>query len=244
MLKFIDIHCHCLPDLDDGPADMAESISLCRALVEDGISAVIATPHQLGRFEGDSDGPLIRKAVDELNRELKESGIELTVLPGSEIRVDERICRLLKDDVVMTLADRRRHVLLELPYEVFIDVEPLLRQFDDIGMVAIISHPERHRVLATQPEIVSRWSGFGAGVQITAASILGLFGPEIQKAAWWFLNGEFNCVVATDAHDVSHRSPVMKDAFELITKKLGEDIARNVCIENPLRIIEGKDICK
>lgn len=244
MQQFIDIHCHCLPGLDDGPTNMADTFSLCRALVEDGIVTVVATPHQLGRFEGNIQAPLIRKAVDQLNRQLKESGILLTVLPGSEIRVDERICRLLQDDVVLTLADCRRHVLLELPYEIFIDIEPLLRQLDDLGIIAVISHPERQKVLAAQPEIVSKWSDFGVGVHITSGSILGLFGSAIQKAAWNFLNADCNCVVATDAHDTSCRGPVMTAAFELITQKLGKDAARKLCIENPSRIIEGKDICK
>ena len=140
--------------------------------------------------------------------------------------------------------DNGRYIFLELHYEIFIDIVPLLRQLDDLGIIAIISHPERQRVLAAQPEIVSKWSDFGVGVHITSGSILGLFGSAIQKAAWNFLNADCNCVVATDAHDTSCRGPVMTAAFELITQKLGKDAARKLCIENPSRIIEGKDICK
>ena len=47
--RSVDVHCHCLPGLDDGPQTLADAISLCRQIVEDGITTVIATPHQLGR---------------------------------------------------------------------------------------------------------------------------------------------------------------------------------------------------
>ena len=87
----VDVHCHCLPGLDDGPEDMDQALTLCRALVAEGITRVIATPHQLGRFEGCFDAEQIHQAVRNLNAELIRSRIPLEVLPGAEIRVDERV---------------------------------------------------------------------------------------------------------------------------------------------------------
>ena len=49
--RAVDIHCHCLPGFDDGPASLEDSLALCQALVKDGITSVIATPHQLGRYD-------------------------------------------------------------------------------------------------------------------------------------------------------------------------------------------------
>lgn len=242
MLTFVDIHCHCLAGLDDGPANMTDALNLCRALVEDSIKTVVATPHQLGRFEGRNEADLIRKAVDKLNMQLQDASIPLTVLPGADVRVDERIPSLLRHDTVLTLADRGKHLLLELPHETFIDIEPLLRQLADFGISVIISHPERHPVLAAHPEIISKWSDFGTYVQITAGSILGQFGPAIQQAAWYFLESGLTGIVATDAHDIKFRCPMMKTVFKLITQKLGEDTARLLCIENPKRVIEGNEI--
>ena len=96
--NYIDIHCHCLHGLDDGPGTMSESVELCRALSEDGITTVIATPHQLGQFSGCNRSDQVREAVLVLNEELKRNDISLKVLAGADVRLDERICQLLEED--------------------------------------------------------------------------------------------------------------------------------------------------
>jgi protein-tyrosine phosphatase len=240
--KFIDIHCHCLPDIDDGPGTLGESISLCRKLNDNGIKKVIATPHQLGRYGEFNDGDRIRKKVSELNKELEKNRIRINVLPGADVRVDERICQFIEDDKVLTLADNGRHVLLELPHEIFIDIKPLIVELSSLGIQAIISHPERHPVIARKPEVLYEWLEESAHLQITAASLLGDFGSIAKKTAWKFLDMGMVSIVATDSHDLSRRKPRMKDAFNSIIAKLGEEIARLVCKENPLRILEGKDV--
>jgi len=239
---YVDIHCHCLPAIDDGPITMSESLSLCRALADDCISDVIATPHQLGRFSDCNEAAQIRDQVAALNEELESNGISLNVVPGGDVRVDERICRLIEDDKVLTLADGGKYVLLELPHEVFIDIEPLLVGLSSLGIQAIISHPERHPIIARRPRVLLKWFEQSALLQVTSASLLGDFGTLARKAAWHFLNLGWVSFVATDAHNLEGRRPRMKAAFEHICARLGEAMARLVCIENPLRVLEGKDV--
>ena len=121
----IDMHCHCLPGVDDGAQDLAEAQALCAALISEGINVVVATPHQLGRFSECNDASQIREAVLVLNETLKSEDIPLTVLPGGDVRVDERICQLLEADRILTLADGGRYILLELPHEIFINIQPI-----------------------------------------------------------------------------------------------------------------------
>lgn len=240
--KFVDIHCHCLPAIDDGPSTKEEAFALCRALIADSISTVAATPHQLGRFSGCNEAAHIREQVSILNEELKNSNIALTVMPGADVRVDERICQLLEADKILTLADGGKYILLELPHDVFIDIEPLLVELASLGVQAIISHPERHSVLMQRPEIIKKWQKLSAHFQVTSGSLIGQFGPAARRAAWNFLTSGWASLVATDSHDVDQRKPCMKAAFERISIELGEDTARLVCIENPLRVIKGQDI--
>ncbi len=240
--QFVDIHCHCLPAVDDGPATIADALSLCQGLVDDWITSVIATPHQLGRFSDCNEAALIREAVSILNEELKRNNIALTVLPGGDVRVDERICQLLEADKILTLADGGKYILLELPQQVFIDITPLLDELSSLGVQAIISHPERHPVLAAQPRILTDWIEHAAILQVTSASLLGEFGPIAQKATWYFLSSGLAALVATDSHDLDSRRPCMKAAFEQICNKLGRTIAQLVCIENPSRVLKALDI--
>jgi len=239
---YIDIHCHCIPGIDDGPGTLPEGLALCRALVDDGIKTVIATPHQLGRFDCFNDAQKIRESVCSLNEQLKNNGVELTVLPGGDVRVDERICRLLNEDRILTLADGGEYILLELPAEIFIDIEPLLFELSSLGIRAIISHPERHPVLPRRRDILLRWLDNGTFLQITAASLLGDFGPVPKKIAWQLLESGLALLVATDSHNLHSRRPRMDSAFQCISAKLGGSVARLVCIENPLRVLEGDEL--
>jgi len=240
--RYIDIHCHCLPGIDDGPATRPEALALCRALIDDCVTAVIATPHQLGRFNNCNEAGHIREKVSVLNEDLKSNGIGLTVMPGADVRVDERICQLLKADKVLTLADGGKYILLELPHDVFINIEPLLEELSSVGIQAIISHPERHSFLMKQPAILPKWLKHSAHLQVTAASLLGDFGLIAQRAAWKFLSSGWASLVATDSHDLDGRRPRMSSAFEHISIKMGATIARRVCIENPLRVLKGQDL--
>lgn len=240
--RYVDIHCHCLAGVDDGPATNSDAIALCQVLVDDGISTVIATPHQLGRFCGCNEAEYIREKVSLLNEELKSDNIPLTVMPGADVRVDERICELLKADKILTLVDGGRYILIELPHNVFIDIGPLLVELSFLGIQAVISHPERHPVLAKQPGILLKWLECPAHLQLTSGSLLGEFGPVAQKAAWRFLSSGWASLVATDSHDLNGRKPSMRAAFESISTKLGRTVASLVCIENPSRLLKGQDI--
>ena len=240
--KFIDIHCHCLPGIDDGPATISDAFMLCQALATEGVVKVVATPHQLGRFEGRNRSVGVRQAVQSLNDMLKNRGISIEIVPGGEVRVDERICRLLEDDTILTLADGGKYILLELPHEVFIDIEPLIQELVSMGIQPVISHAERIDALTKEPDLLLRWLEHSAVFQITASSLLGDFGHEAERASWKFLANGCAKFVASDSHNIYSRKPKMRDAFRSIKTKFGEDIARMVCFENPLRVINGLDI--
>lgn len=239
--QYIDIHCHCLPAVDDGPTTKQEAAALCRGLADDGISTVIATPHQLGQFADCNEPASIRNAVSALNEELEANHIHLTVMPGADVRLDERICQLLEADRILTLADGGKYILLELPDEVLIDIESLLVELRSLGVQAIISHPERHPILARQPQILSKWLQRSAHLQITAGSLLGDFGLAAQKAAWHFLRSGWASLVATDSHNLAGRRPRMRAAYRCVSMRLGASIASLVCIENPSRVSKGQD---
>jgi protein-tyrosine phosphatase len=239
---YVDIHCHCLPGLDDGPATMSGSLALCRALVNENITTVVATPHQLGRFSECNEAAQVREAVLTLNEKLKSNDIALGVMAGADVRVDERICQLLEADKVLTLADGGKYILLELPHEVFIDIEPLLADLGSMGIQSIISHPERHPGLTKEPDILAKWLEYPAHLQVTAGSLLGCFGSATEKFGWGLLGSGRALLIATDCHNLDGRRPCMKAAFKRISDRLGETVARLICIENPLRVLKGQDM--
>jgi len=238
----VDIHCHCLPGVDDGPQTVEEAIDLCRGLVADGITTVIATPHQLGAYEGKNSSQLIRQAVASLTDLLALSEIPLTIVPGADVRVDDQLVALLTADEIMTLADGNASILLELPHETMIDLRPLIRQLISRGITPVVSHPERHREIARKPGLVLPWLEIGACLQVTAGSLRGMFGPPAERAAWQLLEAGLVSLIASDAHGMERRAPGMSDAIDILTKRLGHAVARRLCIENPLRVLQGVEI--
>ncbi len=236
-VRFTDIHCHCLPGLDDGPASRSQALALCKALVADHIATVVATPHQLGRYDSRYEAKQIRQAVTALNEFLTEEGVPLMVLPGADVRIDERIADLLQGDKILTTGDQGRYLMLELPHEVFIDPTVLLEALTNKGIGVIITHPERHPFLVKDPGYVERWAPYRPCLQITAASFLGEFGRRSEAAAWAFLNQSLPLLVATDAHDTQARPPRMTAAHKAISKRRGCAVADLLCFDNPRRLL-------
>ena len=239
----VDIHCHCLPGLDDGPKTEDEAIALCWSLIDDGITHVVATPHQFGRYDGRNEAGQVRQAVSALNGVLAREQVPLTVLPGGDVRVDERLLELVASDRAMTEGDIGKYILLELPHETYIDLRSLVAALAARGITAIITHPERHAQLAQRPEMVGPWLEEGAMLQITAGSLVGDFGPRAERAAWTHLvsAGHSRAVlIATDAHDTIDRPPRLTAALAAITTRLGHAAARRVGVENPWAVISDQ----
>ena len=240
----VDVHCHCLPGLDDGPATLPEALELCRALSEDGVTSVIATTHQLGRYDGRCESPRIQAAVTSLNQALDKEALPLKVFPGADVRVDERIPDLLADGAVLSLANLGKHLLLELPEQIFIDLQALMAELAATGVQVIVSHPERNCFLSKHPRVVLPWLMQGAGLQLTAGSLLGNFGPMAETMSWYWLSKGQACLVASDAHDTAGRRPQMSGAIAAISQRLGYLEAKRVCIDNPLRVLNGQPLLK
>lgn len=239
---FVDIHCHCLPGLDDGPATQEEAIELCRQMAEDGITAAIATPHQLGRFELRNKAKYVRKDASCFNKILRENNVAINILPGAEVRVDERVCRLKETDEILTLADGGRYILLELPNDIFIDIDFLIQELASIGVQSVIAHAERIPHFSLVTDVLSKWLTHGGLFQVTASSIIGVFGIEFQANAWQLLNSRQVSFIATDCHDTKSRKPQMRAAFQFVKDNLGQETAHRLCIENPSKILSGQNI--
>ena len=236
-VECVDVHCHVLPGLDDGPATIGDALELCRMLVEDGVTAVVATPHQLGRYDRANFAYTIREAVAALQARLDEEHVPLKVTPGADVRMDERITTMLDADEIVTLADRRRHLLLELPHDTYIDPLPLIGLLGSRGISSVISHPERHEHVSRHPRLVVPWLAAGAMLQVTAGSLLGDFGSRAEQSAWDLLSGGQVRIVATDAHDTRRRPPRFSPAIDAIERRLGREVARQVCIDGPARVL-------
>lgn len=237
-----DVHCHCLFGLDDGPATLEDAVTLCQALVEDGITHVVATPHQLGRYDRRNAPEEVQAVAAQLRSALASNEIPLVIEVGADVRIDERLPMLLRQKRVLTVGGAGKYLLLELPHDVFLNPRRAITDLRKEGVSTILTHPERHAHLQQHPELIQPWLDQGVVVQITAGSILGDFGQPAQQAGWDLLKRGWVGVVATDAHDTVRRPPRMTAAADAISKQFSHAVARRLCIENPARVLAGQPL--
>lgn len=238
---YVDIHCHLLPDIDEGSKSWDESLAMARMAVAEGTSTVICTPHQLGSY-AHNDVQTVRARTDELQRLLQQHQVPLLVLPGAEVRLELNLIEQILNGQVLTLADRGQHVLVELPHETYIPLGGVLKLLDQHGLTGILAHPERNQGLLRQYREIQSLVGQGCLMQVTADSILGMFGPRCQRCVEQMLIDGTVHFVATDARGAQSRRPLLRRAFELVCELCGIDMAVELFCRNPAFVAAGEDI--
>lgn len=239
--SFVDIHCHMLPGIDDGARDNADSLAMALLAVDEGIETVVVTPHQLGAFSHNL-GDEIRVRAVELQELLRANGTPLKVLPGADVRIDDGLIDKLQSGEVLSIGDHRRHVLLELPHELYQPLEPVLEALAAHGITGILTHPERNRGILAQPGLVEPLVEFGCLMQVTAGSLTGAFGDAPRAMAERMCSRGLVHFLATDAHGPRSRRPKMLDAFRRAEELAGEEAAIAWCSGNPSLAAAGREV--
>ncbi len=220
----IDTHCHILPGIDDGPDTLEISVEMARVAAKDGVHVIIATPHA-NLDEGVVTPEQIRERVAILNDAIRAAGIGITVLPGAEISSVDNLIKRLEAGQVMTVADRGKHLLIELPFSSFPNYVPdLFFNLQLMGFVPIIAHPERSGAARLRLDTIRELAQRGALLQVNAESIRGKEGRGIRAIAQRLLREDLVSFIASDGHDPKRRPPVISPARSAM-RRLGGDAA-------------------
>jgi protein-tyrosine phosphatase len=193
----IDLHCHVLSGIDDGPATIEGSVALARAAAAAGIETLVATPHVSARYR--NDPATIRRLVDELNVRLAEEEVALEVLPGAEIEPAE-LSRLG--------LGAGPWLLMEPPFAPIVTgIESILGSLQREGYRVLLAHPERCPAFHRDPAMLESLVSSGVLTSITAGSLVGQFGSTVRRFALGLVRDGLVHNVASDAHDDLKRPP-------------------------------------
>ena len=224
----IDIHCHLLPAIDDGPASWEESLELARLLLNEGVETAITTPHWIKGSEWQSDSSYVLELVDELNLKLGEEKIPLKVLPGMEIGINENLVELAKDGKILMLGGGN-HILMETPYvSIPYGIKEIIFRLKVSGFEPILAHPERCGEIQSNPKGLKDIVDSGALIQVTTSSLLGYFGKRARECAISLAKDGLVHFVASDAHSPYKRPPIIKEAITLLKNVIGEESTRAI----------------
>lgn len=235
----IDIHCHLLPGVDDGPAGLTEALAMCRLAAADGCEVLFATPHQRHPYWWNGDRELLAHRLELLRSEL---GDHPQVLAGAEVRVDAGLLADLEcasGGSVLSLGGSR-FLLLELDRRGLGPApEDLLHELIVGGWQPIIAHPELYPWLAGSYDRLAGLVDGGARLQVTAASLTGDYGRPVQNLCRRLIDDGLVDFVASDAHGVERRPPGLSAAFRVLETRYGVETARALTSVNAQAIVES-----
>jgi protein-tyrosine phosphatase len=224
----IDLHCHVLPGIDDGPATIEGSLALARAAAAAGTQVLVATPHVNWRYR--NDAATIAPLVDALNARLAAEGV---------VTLDGSAAELEPAELSRLGLGGGPWLLVEPPFSpVAPNLDGILLGLVRDGHRVVLAHPERCPAFQREPRMLGRLVSDGVLTSITAGSLGGRFGSEARRLALALADEGLLHNVASDAHDESGRPPEI--AAELERAGLGS-LGQWLTLEVPAAILAGGD---
>lgn len=233
----IDLHSHILPGIDDGAENLNVALEMARMAAASGTTVLACTPH-IKPPTYPNHRASIDEAVDFLKSQLVQEGIALELVGGADIHINHDLLDGLKSGHLPTI-NGSRYFLFEPDHNV---MPPGLDRFCatilDAGFVPILTHPERLDWIERHYDKICGFDEMGVVMQLTANSVTGKFGKQVQKWSLRMLQENRVDIVASDAHDVKYRTTSLASVKEFLVKHFGLPLANRLLQENPMRILE------
>jgi protein-tyrosine phosphatase len=233
----IDLHCHILPGIDDGPETIEGSLALGRAAVATGTRTIVATPHVSREYR--NDAPTIASLTQAIGARIADEGLELGIRPGAEIAMT-RIVDMAPEDLPQLALGGGPWLLVECPFTALATgFDLLLLRLQSHGHRIVLAHPERSPIFHRDPKMLGAFVRSGVLVSVTAGSLVGRFGGQVQRFALRLAQEELMHNVASDAHNLTSRPPGMR--AELARAGL-DPLADWLTCAVPTAILAGEEI--
>jgi len=208
----IDLHCHVLPGIDDGPETIEGSLALARAALAAGTSTLVATPHVSWRYRNTPD--IIERAAEQLRARLSDEEIGLELLTGAEIAMT-RVGELGEDELTELRLGGGAWLLIEPPFTpVATGLHEIVLGLQERGHRVLLAHPERCPTIHRDPGLLESLVAAGVLTSVTAGSLAGHFGEHVRRFALSLFERGLVHNVASDAHDHVNRAPGMAQEIE------------------------------
>ena len=231
MERFVDMHCHVLPEVDDGAQSLDETRKMLQTAYDEGIRYIIATPHY-HPLRGRKPLRVLRRQLRLVRREAEKISESLRIFLGNEIYFGQDIPDLLDEEQVLTM-NRTRYVLLEFSTgDSFEHICKGIRQLQMRGYNVILAHVERYRRMLEEADRARYLTEMGVKIQINAESITGQCGRKVKKYVRQLMEQDLVFCTGTDAHRPTVRPPHMQKAAEYVARKYGRQYMRKIFREN------------
>lgn len=240
-IQLMDIHTHLLPGVDDGAADMEETIRMLKLAKEQGIRTIIATPH-FGLQNNEKSVEQLVESKDKVQQEAAAIDPGIKIHLGNELYYRDSVLQEVISGNALTLAGSR-YVLIE--FSVRTDYKTLyqgLNKFIMAGYAPILAHVERYHCLMEKEDRIEEIREQGTYIQMNSSSLIGSFLNRSINQHRRILKNRLLHFIATDCHNCSSRAPYLEKAFQTVEKLTDGEYAKELFCDNPGKIIENKYI--
>ena len=233
-----DIHSHILPEVDDGPKSWDVSVAMCRAAAADGITHMVASPHANDRYHYDRD--YLQGLVHHLQGLVGDTP---KILLGCDFHLSYENLQDAYAHPDRYVIAGTRYLLVEFSnYSVPQNTSESFLKLGDRGITPIITHPERNPILRDNVQRVVEWAEQGCVIQMTGSALTGFWGDRTRRAAHWLLEHQTVHVLATDAHDLEKRVPILSKSRDAAAEIVGHEVAEVLVEGNPGAILSGQPL--
>ncbi|WP_366924303.1 phosphotransferase [Metallumcola ferriviriculae] len=236
----IDLHAHVLPGLDDGVCHEHEALLAVKQALSVGFNQIVAIAHVRPEIYENSKN-MILEATSSLNHTLLQHGIDAQLLSGAEYYLVPELTKQFSMGLLLTVNNTGNYLLVELPkLQLPLQLNSILFDLQLLGVTPILAHPERNQEISQNPAILINLVKRGVLVQITAGSLMGLFGRDTKKVTEFLLRKRLVHVMASDMHGPGRRMSIVRKAIRRLKCLVGEKDAHLILKDNPKLIIQGR----
>lgn len=237
--EMVDMHCHILPEVDDGSRSMEQTMEMLRTAQEEGVMAMIVTPHYREGRHNASPATVMERIL-RVREEAEKRNIFIPLYPGNEIFYFAGMPECLEHGEVLSLNHTDRVLVEFSPTDDYIHIRNALDEIRGAGYVPVLAHVERYECMVRDWKRVKELGQMDAEIQINAASACGRMGRWIQKFTFDILGERLVDYVGTDAHDNRNRTPEFRKCYRTLAKRFGESYVDEIFLENALTIINAE----
>jgi protein-tyrosine phosphatase len=205
---------------------------------QDGITHIVCTPHANQRY------PYDRARNEEVLEQIRQRvGNKVTLGLGCDFHLSWDNIQDALDNPTRYTVNGRKYLLVEFADSIIPDsINDSFFELTIVKQRPIITHPERNPVIQRHPERLAAWVREGALVQVTASSLTGRFGRTAKAIAEKFMDRNWVHFLATDAHNLDSRPPILSDGYKIVADRWGKETAERLCVVNPLAVFNGEDL--
>lgn len=233
----IDLHSHIIPNVDDGSRSLEDSVNLIKESIKLGITDIVFTPH----FESIPNRMIpninINESFNAFKKHLEDENLNINIYLGNEITISDNLIKDLKNSKCLSI-NGSKYILLELDFfAAEEEIGELIYELELAGYRVIIAHAERY--MYADYKYIEMLVREGALIQINATSIITKH-PFLRKFIMKLIKNNLVHFVSSDVH--FGRENKMLEAYQMVAKKIGKDIANKLFIDNPRKVLLNQDL--